>query len=295
MSSTLLLSSLLGFVSGLGAAAVAHMAAPLCCARQHHSLYRQQGGSRCETQSRKTRRWRWPNSTSLDVVSIGGFGTSSCKDDEASSRALCGSIATRSWSVVVHGRLKVASRIRALGGEQGVVGKDTSLDFYDKVKLLSAAGVSYRTGGFVEEFTVMTTSFSYRHVASGLAASSRSCCCTYTRELASCVSWAEPQQRCRGRSRRAGSLRFRVRAGAQENPLGEEGYWDQAEGKEKLDEIEDLKELLAEGERLLGAGKDGDENDNTKSAEQLAQERAIKLREELERVRSSNFPSFSDC
>jgi hypothetical protein len=56
-----------------------------------------------------------------------------------------------------------------------------------------------------------------------------------------------------------------------------------------------LKELLAEGERLQGAGKNGDENDNTKSPEQLAQERATKLREELERVRSSNFPSFSDC
>jgi hypothetical protein len=39
MSSTLLLSSLLGFVSALGAVVVMHLVAPLCYANHHHSLY----------------------------------------------------------------------------------------------------------------------------------------------------------------------------------------------------------------------------------------------------------------
>lgn len=74
-----------------------------------------------------------------------------------------------------------------------------------------------------------------------------------------------------------------ARAGANDsgNPLGEASFWDQAEGKEKLNAIEEMRELVAEGERIQNE-RVGDAGEAV--SEEEAQDRAAKLREELAKV-----------
>ncbi|KAG6557380.1 hypothetical protein Mapa_001310 [Marchantia paleacea] len=72
--------------------------------------------------------------------------------------------------------------------------------------------------------------------------------------------------------------RVRALEGAESDPLGP-GYWDRAEGKKQMDEIEDMKELIAEAERLNKASQT--DSATAEEREERARQAAAKLREEL--------------
>eukprot|EP00249_Psilotum_nudum_P008041 c21003_g1_i2 orf=222-1253(+) len=67
------------------------------------------------------------------------------------------------------------------------------------------------------------------------------------------------------------------------NPVGDEGYWDKPEGKELLNEIEDMNELIAEAEKLQNAGAErrSEVSASASSIQASEEEQAQKLREEL--------------
>lgn len=73
-----------------------------------------------------------------------------------------------------------------------------------------------------------------------------------------------------------------------QNPLGDEGFWDQAEGKKKLNEIEDMKELISEATKLQSGRGNSQANESSQLSseeqeEKMREEQAQKLREELAR------------
>ncbi|CAM6094284.1 unnamed protein product [Calypogeia fissa] len=78
---------------------------------------------------------------------------------------------------------------------------------------------------------------------------------------------------------------WRIRAveDGEENPLGQEGYWEGAEGKQQLNEIEEMLEPIKEAKNLRKAewAKSGR---GELTSEELKKQRAEKLHEELARV-----------
>ncbi|KAL3692551.1 hypothetical protein R1sor_006202 [Riccia sorocarpa] len=82
--------------------------------------------------------------------------------------------------------------------------------------------------------------------------------------------------------------RFRVRALDDESdPLGP-GYWDRAEGKNQMAEIEDMKELVAEAERLKNSQG---ETETQEQREERARQDGAKMREQLAQV-MGQLPEF---
>ncbi|BFI30345.1 hypothetical protein MPTK2_3g11300 [Marchantia polymorpha subsp. ruderalis] len=75
-----------------------------------------------------------------------------------------------------------------------------------------------------------------------------------------------------------GDSRVRAMEDAESDPLGP-GYWDRAEGKKQMEEIEDMKELIAEAERLNKASQT--DSASAEEREERARQAAAKLREEL--------------
>ncbi|KAJ7553226.1 hypothetical protein O6H91_06G089000 [Diphasiastrum complanatum] len=88
------------------------------------------------------------------------------------------------------------------------------------------------------------------------------------------------QRRLLGRRARAGG----AAAGdaGSNDAFGEEGYWDKDEGKKKLSEIEQMRELIAEAQRIQER-KDAESLRNENSVKESEEEKTAKLREELAR------------
>lgn len=84
-----------------------------------------------------------------------------------------------------------------------------------------------------------------------------------------------------------GDSRVRAMEDAESDPLGP-GYWDRAEGKKQMEEIEDMKELIAEAERLNKASQT--DSASAEEREERARQAAAKLREELAKV--SELPPY---
>ncbi|CAM6102825.1 unnamed protein product [Calypogeia fissa] len=76
--------------------------------------------------------------------------------------------------------------------------------------------------------------------------------------------------------------RIRAMEDGEENPLGQEGYWEGAEGKQQLNEIEEMLELIEEAENLRKA-ESAESGPGELTSEELKKQRAEKLREELAR------------
>lgn len=86
-------------------------------------------------------------------------------------------------------------------------------------------------------------------------------------------------QRCRPGKRRAAG------EGDKEASAAPGGFWEGEEGKRKLQEIEEMRELLQEAAKMVAGPADGKQGGGAevRSEEEIARERAEKMREELAR------------